>query len=117
MIQITLNHKGKIIPEWEDENERLVFRLSPVNITNDGSIHQEMEDAGTPVPANEALGTISLHYEDDVVQGIQIVLELPDEVWDNLANWADDLLDEEFLPDDDDEDNLFDEEDWDDEDY
>jgi hypothetical protein len=37
-------------------------------------------------------------YEGDIARQVRVILELPDDVWDDLADRADDLL-EKDLPD------------------
>jgi hypothetical protein len=110
MIQLIFESKGKVTLGWEDEQEQLVFRLSPTGVERGDSLHKQ--EVGAAVPSNEAMGAITLHYDGDVARQVRIILELPDEVWDNLANWTDDLLDKDLLPDEDWED----EENWDDDD-
>lgn len=116
MIQLIFDSKGKIIPEWKDGHERIVFRLSPASVKRGGAIHRQAEEAGLSLPDSEAAGVINLRYEGDLAREVQVILELPDEVWDNLANWADDLLDEDLLPDEDEEEDSLEEEDEDTED-
>ncbi len=115
MIQLIFDSKGKVVPEWEDDHERLVFRLSPANVKRGGTLHRQADEAGLSLPDSEAAGVVDLRYEGDLAREVQVILELPDEVWDNLANWADDLLDENLLPDEEDDDDSFEEEDEDDE--
>ena len=111
MIRLIFESIGEIVPEWENDNERLIFRLPSATVQRGSALHEQMEEAGVSVPASEPMGMVTLRYEGDVAHEVHLVLELPDAVWDNLANCADDLLDEDFLPDEDDED-LFDEEGW-----
>ncbi len=111
MIQLVFKSTGKIIPEWENDQERLLFRLTPIRVERSHALHQQIEEAGGTGPKDEAVGVVALNYEDDLTREVQVVLELPDEVWDNLANWADDLLDEDLLPDEDEPE--FSDEDWD----
>lgn len=100
MIQLVFKSVGKIVPEWEGEQERLFFRLAPANARRGDALHKQMDEAGAPAPDDEAVGVVTLGYEGDLAREVQLILELPDEVWDNLANWADDLLDEDMLDED-----------------
>ncbi len=100
MIQLVFDSKDKITPSWEDKQERLVFRLSLTDVKQCHTLHQEMEETGAPAQDDEAMGVVALRYEDESPSQVQLILELPDDVWDNLANWADDLLDEGLWPDD-----------------
>ncbi len=111
MIQLIFDSKGKIVPEWEDNHERLVFRLLPTNVKPGNMLHRQADEAGLSLPDSEAVGAVELRYEGDLAREVHVILELPDEVWDNLANWADDLLDENLLPDE--EEDLFEDEDED----
>jgi hypothetical protein len=108
MIQLIFDSKGKIVPEWEGDRERLVFHLAPASVKRNSTIHRQADEAGMSLPDSEAVAAVDLHYEGDMARQVRVILELPDEVWDNLANWADDLLDENLLSDEEDED-LFEE--------
>lgn len=103
MIRLVVRSKGKIIPGWENDSERLLFCLSPVEVEQDASLHQHLEESGATVSRDEAVGAVMLDYDGDVARAVQVILELPDEAWDNLANWADDLLDQALLSDEEDD--------------
>ena len=100
MIQLIFDSTDKIIPEWENEQERLIFRLAPASVSLGQLLHGRIasREAGAPVPDGEALGMIATRYEGDVACQVRVILELPDDVWDDLADRADDLL-EKDLPD------------------
>ena len=100
MIQLVFDSTDKIIPEWENEQERLVFHLSPVTVSLTKLLHGRLtlSESGAAVPDNEALGMVATRYEGDVARQVRVILELPDEIWDDLADRADDLL-EKDLPD------------------
>jgi hypothetical protein len=99
MIQLIFDSTDKIIPEWEDEQERLIFRLAPAHVSLSQLIHGRIasREADAPVPDVEALGMVVTRYEGDLARQVRVILELPDDVWDDLANRADDLLQD--LPD------------------
>ena len=94
MIQLIFDSVGKIVPEWENEQERLVFRLSMGTVSCTPLLHGRMSEAGSAVPDEEALGLVTTRYEGDVARQVRVILELPDDVWDRLADRADELLDE-----------------------
>jgi hypothetical protein len=93
MIQLIFDSVDKIIPEWENEQERLVFCLSAAHVSRSQLLHGRMEEAGTATE-DEALGMVATRYEGDAARQVRVILELPDEVWDRLADRADALLDE-----------------------
>ena len=93
MIQLIFDSMDKIIPEWENEQERLVFRLSAANVSRSQWLHGRLEEAGTAT-GDQALGMVATRYEGDAAREVRVILELPDEVWDRLADRADVLLDE-----------------------
>ncbi len=95
MIQLVFESKGKITL---DAQGRLVFRLSPTRVECGDSLHQQAQQAGLNAPQDEAMGALALQYDGEAARHAQVILELPDEVWDNLANWTDDLLDQELMP-------------------
>jgi hypothetical protein len=94
MIQLIFENADKIVPEWEHEEERLAFRLSPVRVSRSTLLHGRMEEAGDSTSDQASLGLVATHYEGDVARQVRVILELPDEVWDALAEHADELLDE-----------------------
>ena len=94
MIQLIFASVGSIVPEWENEQERLVFRLSTANVSCSQLLHGRMSETGAPVPDHEPLGLVATRYEGDVAHEVRVILELPDDVWDHLADRADGLLDE-----------------------
>ncbi len=95
MIQLIFDSEGKITPEWENEQERLVFRLSAANVVRASLLHKRLEAADAAVPDDQALGMVALLYDGNVASQVRIILELPGERWDALADRADDLLDQE----------------------
>ena len=99
MIQLIFDSTDEIIPEWEDEQERLIFRLAPAHASLSQLIHGRIasREADAPVPDDEALGMVATRYEGDLALQVRVILELPDDVWDDLADRADDLLQD--LPD------------------
>ncbi|MBN1888635.1 MAG: hypothetical protein JW850_11615 [Thermoflexales bacterium] len=114
MIRLVFASTGQLVPEEEDGQQKLVFRLPRASVDRGGELHQQLEELGERMLVDDAAGMVSIYYEGEVARKVQLVLELPDAVWDNLANCADDLLDEDFLPDEDED--LFDDEDWEDDD-
>ena len=94
MIQLIFDSVDKIVPEWENEQQWLVFRLSAANVSRKQLLHGRMSEAGSSVPDDEALGLVATYYLGDVAREVRVILELPDEVWDRLADRADELLDE-----------------------
>ena len=94
MIQLIFDSVDKIAPEWENEQERLVFRLSAANVSRSQLLHGRMSEAGASVPDDEALGMTATHYDGDVARKVRVILELPVEIWDHLADRADELLEE-----------------------
>ncbi len=93
MIQLILDSAGKMTSEWENEQERLVFRVSGVNVVHANLLHGRLDEAGTPVPETESVGMITLLYDGNTASQARIILELSAEQWDTLADRADDLLD------------------------
>ena len=93
MIQLSFDSVGKLVPEWENEQERLVFRLLAANVSRSHLLHGRMSEAGFAVPDDEALSLVATRYEGDVAREVRVILELPDDVWDRLADRADELLD------------------------
>jgi len=94
MIQLIFDSVDKIVPEWENEQQWLVFRLSAANVSRNQLLHGRMSEAGSVAPDDEALGLVATRYEGDVARQVRLILELPDDVWDRLADRADELLDE-----------------------
>jgi hypothetical protein len=94
MIQLIFDSVGKLVPEWENEQERLVFRLLAANASRSRLLHGRMSEAGLAVPDDEAVSLVATRYEGDVAREVRVILELPDDVWDRLADRADKLLDE-----------------------
>ena len=101
MIQLTFDSTGKIVPEWENEQERLVFRLSPPNVSLGKLLHARIasHEAGATVPDDEAIGMVATRYEGDIAREVRVIIELPDDVWDDLADRADDLLEGDSVSD------------------
>jgi len=99
MIQLIFDSTDNIIPEWEGEQERLIFRLAPAHVSLSQLIHGRIasREADTSVPDSDALGMVVTRYEGDMARQVRVILELPDDVWDDLADRADDLLND--LPD------------------
>jgi hypothetical protein len=99
MIQLTFDSTDNIIPEWEDEQERLIFRLALARVSLGRLIHGRIasREAEAPVPDDDGLGMVVTRYEGDLARQVRVILELPDEIWDDLADRADDLLQD--LPD------------------
>ena len=94
MIQLIFDSLDKIVSEWENEQERLVFRLSAAQVSRSQLLHGRLSEAGSAVPDDEALGLVATHYEGDAAREVRVILELPDDAWDRLADRADELLDE-----------------------
>lgn len=99
MIQLIFDSTGKIVPEWENEQERLVFRLSASNVSLSRLLHARMSEADAAVPDGEAIGMVATRYEGDIAHQVRVIIELPDEWWDDLADRADDLLEGDPLSD------------------
>ncbi len=59
MIQLIFDSTDEILPEWENEQERLIFRLAPANVSLGKLLHGRVasREAGGLVPDDEALGT------------------------------------------------------------
>jgi hypothetical protein len=112
MIRLVFASTGHLVPERENGQQKLVFRLPRASVDRGGDLHRQLEEAGERLQSDDAAGLVAIEYEGEIVRKVQLVLELPDAVWDNLANCADDLLDEDFLPDGDED--FFDDEDWED---
>ena len=100
MIQLIFDSTGEIIPEWENEQERLIFRLAQATVSLGGLLRERVasHQAGALPADQEALGMVVTHYDGDVARQVRVILELPDDVWDGMADRADDLL-EKDLPD------------------
>jgi hypothetical protein len=94
MIQLIFDSVGQLIPEWDNEQERLVFRLSAARVSRSQLLRGCLEEAGASIPDGQALGLVATRYEGDLAREVRVILELPDEAWDGLANRADELLDE-----------------------
>lgn len=95
MIQIIFE-SNQITPEWEHEEERLTLRLVPVRVSRSTLVHGKLDEAGIAVQATEALGLVTTRYAGDIARQVRVILELPDDVWDALAEQADALLDQEL---------------------
>jgi hypothetical protein len=93
MIQLVFKSTGKITPEWEHDEERLAFRLAPGQVSASKLLHGRLDEANVVVPDAEPLGLIAARYAGDAPHELRVILELPDEVWDALAEQADRLLD------------------------
>ena len=91
MIQIILE-SDQIMPEWEHDEERLALRLSPAQVSRSRLLHGKLDEASLPVQATEALGQIATRYVGETARQVRIILELPDDAWDDLAERADALL-------------------------
>ena len=100
MIQLIFDSTDEIIPEWENDQERLIFRLAPASVSLGGLFHGRVasHETGAPLPDDEAVGMVVTRYEGDIACQVRVILELPYDVWDGLADQADDLL-EKDLPD------------------
>ena len=100
MIQLIFDSTDTIIPEWENEQERLIFRLAPATVSLGKLLHGRVasREADASMPNGEALGMVVTRYEGDIARQVRVILELPDDVWDDVADRADDLL-EKDLPD------------------
>jgi hypothetical protein len=94
MIQFTFDSIAKVVPEWEREQERLTFRLVLASVCRSEALHARMDAAGVRGPDLDAVGMVALHYDGDLARQVRVMLELPEDVWQDLANRADDLLEE-----------------------
>jgi len=98
MIQLIFDSTDAIVPEWENEQERLIFRLAPATLSLgellQGRVASRQADA--PLPDREAVGMVVTRYEGDVARQVRVILELPDDVWDDVADRADDLLEQDL---------------------
>jgi hypothetical protein len=94
MIQFTFDSIAKIMPEWEKEQERLIFRLATASVCRSEALHERMDATGAKGRDGEAAGMVALHYDGDLARQVRVILELPEDVWEDLANQADDLLEE-----------------------
>ncbi len=97
MIQLIFDSTDEIIPEWENDQERLIFRLAPATVSLGGLVHERVasHQAGAPTADRESLGMVVTRYDGDVARQVRVILELPDEVWDDMADRADDLLEQD----------------------
>ena len=93
MIQIIFE-SDQIMPEWEHDEERLTLRLSPARVSRSTLLHGQLDQAGLPVQATEALGLTATRYVGETARQVRVILELPDDVWDDLAERADALMDQ-----------------------
>ena len=73
MIQLIFDSVGKLVPEWENEQERLVFRLSAGNVSHSQLLHGRMSEVGPAVPDDEALGLVAARYEGDVAREVRVL--------------------------------------------
>ena len=98
MIQLIFDSTDEIMPEWENEQERLIFRLAPVTVSLSESLHGRitLSKPDAPQPDREAVGMVVTRYEGDVARQVRVILELPDGVWDDVADRADDLLEQDL---------------------
>lgn len=94
MIQLVFDSIAKVVPEWENEQERLIFCLAPIRLGRGELLHKRLEAGGAQEPAGEGVGMIALRYDGDMVREARVILELPDEAWDVLASQADSLVEE-----------------------
>lgn len=92
MIQLVFDSVAKITPEWENEQDRLIFRLVLASVSRSKMLHERMDALGATELEAEAIGMVAVHYDGDIAHRARVTLELPDGVWDHLANQADDLL-------------------------
>ena len=97
MIQLVFESTGKLAPGWEYGQERLVFRLALPQVSQSRLLHGRMDEAGESVTDAAALGMVDLEYDGDVAHQVRVILELPDDVWDVLADRADALLERASL--------------------
>ena len=89
MIQLVFDSIAKVVSEWENEQERMIFYLSPSRVGRSELLHGRLEAGGAQEPAGEGVGMVALRYDGDVVREARVILELPDEAWDALASQAD----------------------------
>ncbi len=94
MIQFTFDSIARIVSEWENEQERLTFHLMPASVCRSEALHARMDAAGARGPDPDAVGMVALHYDGDLARQVRVILELPEDVWQDLANRADGLLEE-----------------------
>jgi hypothetical protein len=97
MIQFVFESTGKVLPEWEHEEERLVFRLSPAQVSTSVLLHGRIasREVDATVTDDDALGLVIMKYEGELAHQVRVILELPDDVWDALADEADALLEKD----------------------
>jgi hypothetical protein len=95
MIQLVFDSIGDIMPEWENEQERLIFRLSPAQVSLSKLLHGRIasREVEAIVPDDEPVGMVTTRYEGEAARQVRMMIELPDDIWDDLADRADDLLD------------------------
>jgi hypothetical protein len=98
MIQLIFDSTDEIIPEWENEQERLIFRLAPATVSLGKLLHGRVasRETGAPLLGGEAVGMVVTRYEGDLARQVRVILELPDDVWDDVADRADDLLEQDL---------------------
>ena len=98
MIQLIFDSTDEIVPEWENEQERLIFRLAPAKVSLGELLQGRVASrkAGAPLPDREAVGMVVTRYEGDIARQVRVILELPDDVWDDVADRADDLLEKDL---------------------
>ena len=94
MIQFVFESVARLVPEWENGQERLVFRLAPAGVCCSELLHERWGAGGPQAPAGEGVAMLALRYDGDIVREARVILELPDETWDALASQADGLLEE-----------------------
>jgi hypothetical protein len=65
MIRLIFDSTDEIIPEWENEQERLIFRLAPATVSLGKLLHVRVasREAGAPMPDDEALSMVVTRYE------------------------------------------------------
>ena len=86
MIQLAFESVVQIIPEWENEQERLIFCVTLASVCRSAALHERMGEA------DQVVGMVALDYDGDLARQARVILELPDDVWNHLANQADELL-------------------------
>jgi len=86
MIQLAFESVAQIVPEWENGQERLIFRLTLASVCCGEALHERMGEA------DQVVGMVALDYDGDLARQARVILELPDDIWNHLANQADELL-------------------------
>ena len=94
MIQFTFDSIAKIMPEWEKEQERFIFRLATARVCRNEALHERMDAIGAKGLDGVAANMAALHYDGDPACQVRMSLELPKDVRQDLANRANDLVGE-----------------------